>query len=95
MEEKNLDLELQKIENKISLLKRKEKTLLLQKNKQSRKERTRRLIQTGALAEKYMSIEHLTIEEKEEVFKMFSSYINDKLPQKYKRSTNYGKKADD
>ena len=46
--------------------------------KESRKERTRRLIQKGALAEKYFDIEDLTTEETEELFSTFSSFIKEK-----------------
>ncbi|MFC5714399.1 hypothetical protein ACFPU1_16760 [Thalassorhabdus alkalitolerans] len=50
-----------------------------------RKQRTRRLIQKGALAEKYFNIEHLTVEETEEVFKIFSAYVQGNLPNKFKK----------
>lgn len=54
---------------------------MLQREDQSRKERTRRLIQTGALAEKYFNIATLTLEEKENFFKTASEIV------KYKNST--------
>lgn len=41
-----------------------------------RKKRTRRLIQKGALLEKYFEAEHLTVEETEDLLKMFSGYVN-------------------
>jgi len=50
-----------------------------------RKQRTRRLVQTGALAEKYFNLEHLTIDEREEVFKIFSPYIKQNMPKKFNK----------
>ena len=40
---------------------------------ENRKARTKRLIETGALAEKYFGIEEYTIEQREEVFRHFLS----------------------
>jgi hypothetical protein len=50
-----------------------------------RKERARRLIETGALAEKYFKIENLSINEREELFKIFSSFIQANKPEKFKK----------
>ncbi|MFB5292262.1 hypothetical protein ACE4WU_05080 [Enterococcus faecalis] len=50
-----------------------------------RKKRTRRLIQKGALLEKYFDLSHLTVEETEEVLKIFSAYVRGNLPQRYKK----------
>ena len=50
-----------------------------------RKKRTRRLIQKGALLEKYFDLSHLSVEETEEVLKIFSSYVRGNLPQRYKK----------
>ena len=50
-----------------------------------RKKRTRRLIQKGALLEKYFESEHLSVEETEELLKTFSSYVNGKKSEKVKR----------
>ena len=50
-----------------------------------RKKRTRRLIQKGALLEKYFESEHLSVEETEELLKTFSSYINGNKNEKFKR----------
>lgn len=67
------------VENEIRSLKKKKSDLLKQvqyrASKNYRKERARRLIETGALAEKYFEIENLSIPEKEELFKMFSPFI--------------------
>jgi len=73
------------IENKIKLLEEKKKTFQKSIHTQDRKDRTRLLIQTGALCEKYFDIENLLLSEREEVFKLFSSYIKNKIPVKYKK----------
>lgn len=48
-----------------------------------RKERTRRLIQKGALLENYFECEHLSVTETEELLKMFSSYVNANKTKKF------------
>lgn len=58
------------------------------KNKSSyefRKQRTRRLVETGALAEKYFQIENLSIPEREELFKMFATFIKGNKPNHLKK----------
>jgi len=50
-----------------------------------RKKRANRLIQTGALVEKYLEMEHLSIEEREELLKIFADYINTNKPNKFKK----------
>ncbi|WP_334751016.1 hypothetical protein [Bacillus amyloliquefaciens] len=76
------------IENRISeLTKRKnalEKEMKYKEKKDERKVRARRLIETGALAEKYFEIDNLSIEEREELFKMFSSFVLSNKPKKFK-----------
>jgi len=42
---------------------------------EKRKARTKRLIETGALAEKYFGIEDFTIEQREKVFQTFSEFV--------------------
>jgi len=54
-------------------------------NNQARKERTRRLIQKGALLEKYFELDETSVEETEELLKIFSSYINENKPKKFKK----------
>ena len=77
------DIEL--IENKIKLLEQKKKTIDKSLHTQDRKVRTRLLIQTGGLCEKYFDMECLTLLEREEIFKLFSSYIKNNIPLKYKK----------
>lgn len=68
---------------KIKILEEKRKSLENSLHKQYRKDRTRLLIQTGALCEKYFDIENLSLSEREEIFKLFSSYIKNNIPIKY------------
>lgn len=53
-------------------------------NRQARKARSRRLIQKGALLEKYFQAENLSVEQTEELLKMFAAYINAHKPDKLK-----------
>ena len=73
------------IENKIKLLEEKKKSFHKSLHTQDRKARTRLLIQTGALCEKYFDIETLSLSEREEIFKLFSSYIKNNIPLKYRK----------
>lgn len=50
-----------------------------------RKERAHRLIQKGALLEKYFEVEELNPEETEELLKIFANYINANKPNKFKK----------
>lgn len=77
--------DIEKLELKIKYLTDKKKSLEKSVSNVTRKERTRRLIQTGALCEKYFEIEHLSIEDREEVFKIFSDYIKAHIPEKFKK----------
>lgn len=70
---KQLQQEINRVERSIQLDSQKE-----------RKERTRRLIQKGALLENYFECEHLSVEETEELLKMFSSYVNANKTIKFK-----------
>ena len=53
-------------------------------NQIERKKRTRRLIQKGALLEKYFEAEHLSIEETEELLKIFAGYVNGNKSEKFR-----------
>ena len=55
------------------------------KKSQERKIRTRRLIQKGALLEKYFEIDNLSVKETEEFLQQFSSYIKAHKLDKYKK----------
>ena len=75
--------DIDKLDLKIKFLQDKKKALSKSVNYEERKKRTRRLIQTGALAEKYFNIEHLSIENRENLFSMFADYIKSHAPEKY------------
>ncbi|HAB0718283.1 hypothetical protein HB876_13850 [Listeria seeligeri] len=72
--------DIEKIDKQIEKLKKQSKAIVKQQSKEERKQRTRKLIQSGALAEKYFNIQHLTLEQKETIFKMFSNYVNENIP---------------
>ncbi|MCT3116857.1 hypothetical protein EFO05_03055 [Lactococcus lactis] len=71
-----------KIERENSILK---KSKYLESTKE-RKERTRKLIQKGALLDKYFDTENLSIDETEDFLKIFSNYIKENKPDKYKKN---------
>jgi len=72
-------------EKRISQLEERKRHIEQLTKERERKKRANRLIQTGALAEKYFEIYQLSIEEREELFKMFADYINAKKPNKFKK----------
>ena len=51
-------------------------------NRQARKARSRRLIQKGALLEKYFQANNLSVEQTEELLKTFADYVNTHKPDK-------------
>ncbi|WP_353726640.1 hypothetical protein ABVE96_15035 (plasmid) [Lactiplantibacillus plantarum] len=53
-------------------------------NRQARKARSRRLIQKGALLEKYFQANNLSVEQTEELLKIFTDYVNAHKPDKLK-----------
>ncbi|WP_341785254.1 hypothetical protein [Lactococcus garvieae] len=71
-----------KIQRENSILK---KSKYLESTKK-RKERTRKLIQKGALLDKYFDTENLSINETEDFLKIFSNYIKENKPDKYKKN---------
>ena len=65
--------------------------LILKKSKylestKERKARTRKLIQKGALLDKYFDTENLSINETEDFLKIFSNYIKENKLDKYKKN---------
>ena len=76
------------IDKRISQLEERKKYILRLTKERERKKRAHRLIQTGALAEKYFELEHLSIEEREELFKIFANLINRKKPKKFKKGVD-------
>ena len=67
------------LKEKITQLQQKKKQLENETRRklswEKRKVRTKRLIETGALAEKYFGIEDFTIEQREKVFQTFSEFV--------------------
>ncbi|WP_105957313.1 hypothetical protein [Apilactobacillus quenuiae] len=59
------------------------------KNQQERKARSRRLIQKGALLEKYFNINNLSVKETEDFLKIFAEFINNHKPIKYQNKNNH------
>lgn len=45
------------------------------------------LIQKGALFEKYFEAEKLSVDESEELLKIFADYVNANKPDKYKKDS--------
>ena len=56
-------------------------------NKKARKSRTRKLIQKGALLDKYFETESLSAYETESLLKIFANYVNSNKPDKYKKDS--------
>lgn len=78
--------ELKNINKKIETLKLQKKILRANSEQNlNRKERTRKLIQKGALLEKYFDIDHLSVEETEEILTIFSEYVKANTPLKFKK----------
>lgn len=55
--------------------------------KKARKARTRKLIQKGALLDKYFETESLSADETESLLKTFANYVNSNKPDKYKKDS--------
>lgn len=68
--------ELHKLENKIKVLEQKKKALEYKISNEDRRERTRRLIQKGALFEKYLENENVSIRETEDLLKVLAEFKN-------------------
>jgi hypothetical protein len=68
--------EIQRIEDKIKVLEQKKKALEHKVSTEDRRARTRRLIQKGALLEKYLDIENASIEETENLLKVLADFKN-------------------
>lgn len=77
------------IEEKEKLLKKiNSEQTRLQRSKSSaveRRKRTHRLVQKGALLEKFFDIEHLSIKDTENFLKIFSDFVKSNTPEKYKK----------
>ncbi len=80
------------IDLRIRQLEERKRKIAYTDSQKERKKRANRLIQTGALVEKYFECSHLSLEEKEELFSIFSTYINANKPDKFKPKDDYTNK---
>jgi len=67
--------QLEKVREKIAKMKSREKAILARDRQRQRKERTRRLVQNGALAEKYLGCEGMAAGEFEKVIKSIAEKL--------------------
>ena len=67
---------LQNIREKIAKMKKQEQTIVSLAKLKERKQRTRRLIQNGALAEKYLQCENMDPTEFEKILKKTADTLN-------------------
>lgn len=70
-----------KIQKKEMLIKQKQ---FYESNKEH-KLRTRKLIQKGALLDKYFDIDNLSVDDTESLLKTFAEYVKFNKPKKYKK----------
>ncbi|MFH0068477.1 DUF3847 domain-containing protein [Peribacillus sp. NPDC056705] len=68
--------ELQKMKDRIKVLEQKKRVLEHKVSNESRKERTRRLIQKGALLEKYLEAESMSLKDTENLLKVLANFKN-------------------
>ncbi|MCG0748496.1 hypothetical protein IMAU60057_02202 [Lactiplantibacillus plantarum] len=80
----NLIKQRDKAEKKIEQADFKARQSKYYESKKKRKERSRRLIQKGALLEKYFQANNLSVEQTEELLKIFADYVNAHKPDKLK-----------
>ena len=79
------------VQQKNELEKKIQKNELLMKQKKfyesnkERKLRTRKLIQKGALLDKYFDIDNLSVDDTESFLKTFAEYVKSNKPDKYKK----------
>ncbi|KQU25897.1 hypothetical protein ASG65_14950 [Bacillus sp. Leaf13] len=68
--------ELQKMKDRIKFLEQKKRVLEHKVSNEARRERTRRLIQKGALLEKYLEEESLSLKDTENLLKVLADFKN-------------------
>jgi hypothetical protein len=68
--------EVNKLENKIKLLEQKKKALEYKISNEDRRARTRKLIQKGALFEKYLENENVSLKDTEDLLKVLAEFKN-------------------
>lgn len=74
----DIDKKIMEIDLKINKEKRKADSLRSKQSRQQRKDRTRRLIEKGALLEKYFKAKNLSVEETELMLKRYANFVNQK-----------------
>lgn len=77
--------QISKLDEQIKKLEREKKIFEHSLSKIDRKKRTRRLIQIGALSEKYFDLYHNDLHEVEEVFLQFANYVKANKLEKHKK----------
>ncbi|WP_079707683.1 DUF3847 domain-containing protein [Paraliobacillus ryukyuensis] len=80
--------QINKIDEQIKKLEREKKIYEHTLSKSNRKKRTHRLIQIGALSEKYFDLYHNDLDEIEKIFHQFANYIKGNKLDKHKRDKN-------
>ena len=65
-----------------------ELTLNKLKTQQAKEEQTKILIQKGALLNKYLDANHLSLEETEQLLQLFSKFIKEKRPERFNKSNS-------
>lgn len=80
----NLIKQRDKAEKKIEQADFKARQSKYYESQKKRKARSRRLIQKGALLEKYFQANNLSVEQTEELLKIFADYVNAHKPDKLK-----------
>lgn len=80
-----LNQQKQKLQEKINHEERIIKQQAYLQRSKERKARTRRLIQKGALLEKYFEIDNLSVAETEDFLKQFSGYVKAHKLEKYQK----------
>lgn len=80
-----MDNQLSKIDAQIKKLEREKKIFEHSLSKENRKKRTRRLIQIGAISEKYFDLYENDLHDIEEIFSQFSLYVKSNKLDKHKK----------
>ncbi|WP_299091179.1 DUF3847 domain-containing protein [uncultured Metabacillus sp.] len=80
-----MNSQISKIDEKIKLLEREKKIYEHSLSKTNRKKRTHRLIQIGALSEKYFELHQNDLQEIEEIFSQFANYVKANKLSKHKK----------
>lgn len=77
--------QISKLDEQIKKLEREKKIFEHSISKIDRKKRTRRLIQIGAISEKYFDLYNNDLHEVEEVFSQFANYVKANKLEKHKK----------